>query len=394
MNNSTENPFFRYANHTIDQNDIQAVVNVLKSDFLTQGKLLTDFEGLVCDYIGARYAIATNSATSALHLACLALEVGKGDLVWTSPISFVASANCALYCGANIDFVDINYNTALISVDLLSKKLERAKKNNTLPKLIIVVHLAGSSCDMHDIYKLSIEYGFKVIEDASHAIGGSYKNQKVGTCKYSDITIFSFHPVKIITTGEGGMAVTNNADLAKKIRNLRGHGIVRNGFELEPPGPWYYEMQSLGYNYRITEIQCALGISQLKKIDSFVKLRNELIDNYIKLFSEIENISIVKAPKNVYSSYHLAIIHIHDIDVEQHKNLFKFIRSENIFVQLHYWPIHLNPYYRKLGFKQGQFPFSEKYATSSFSIPLYPTLTNKDQDYIVTVIKYCLSKIL
>ena len=376
-----------YSRQSISKDDIKAVVDVLRSDCLTQGLRLPEFEQAVARKVSARYAIAVNSATSALHLACLALELGSGDWLWTSPISFVASANCGIYCGAKVDFVDIDASTGLMSISALTIKLEQAKLDGKLPKILVPVHLAGTSCDMQAIADLANHYEFSVIEDASHAIGGSYAGQPVGSCKYSDITVYSFHPVKIITTGEGGMALTNDSILAQRIDSLRGHGITRTNFELNSPGPWYYEQQELGYNYRMTEFQAALGLSQLKKLDKFVESRQKLMKFYRDAIQDWQSIEFLVEPKNVYSSYHLAVLRLYNASPEQHRKLFEWMRANGIWVQLHYWPIHLNPYYRRLGFVQGQFPFAEHYALSSFSIPLFPGLTNHQQCEVLRILQ-------
>mgnify|MGYP001418505483 CR=1 FL=1 len=375
-----------YARQFIDNEDIDSVVKVLRSNTITQGPKLDEFEKLVSLNVNADFALAVNSATSALHLSCLALGVSKGDYVWTSSISFVASANCALYCGANIDFVDIEPNTGLISINKLEQKLKIAHKEGKLPKVIIPVHLAGTSCDMKSIFSLSKKYGFKIIEDASHAIGGKYCGKSVGSCEYSEITVFSFHPVKIITTGEGGMALTNNKKTYEKIKALRGHGIFSDGFELESPGPWYYEQQFLGYNYRFTEIQAALGISQLKKLEMFVSKRNEIAHYYRQKLLNSEFYSLLKVPFDVYSSYHLAIIKIKNSNKILHRNLFEWMRKNKVWVQLHYWPVHLQPYYRKIGFKQGYLPNSEEYAQSCFSIPLHFKTSIEEQDLVLDLL--------
>ena len=383
-----------YSKHSIDEDDISAVVNVLKSSAITQGPELNKFEDSISRKLIVKHAIAVNSATSALHLSCMALGLKKGDYLWTSSISFVASANCGLYCGANVDFVDINPTTGLISIEALKIKLESAASNNKLPKIIIPVHLGGSSCDMKSIYELSQKYEFKIIEDASHAIGGKYQNQYVGSCKYSDISVLSFHPVKIITTGEGGMVLTNNDDIYQKIKKLRGHGITSEEFELETPGPWYYEQQLLGYNYRITDIQAALGTSQLKKLDKFVEKRNKLADYYRDILLENKYFKLMEVPQNVYSAYHLAIIRIINSSSKIHRKLFEWMRENQVWVQLHYWPIHLQPYYKKLGFRRGYLPESEKYAESCFSIPLHVKTTKEEQDLVLNLLNRGIEKIL
>ncbi len=378
-----------YAKQSISNDDIEAVVNVLKSDTLTQGELLKIFEQKVNNKVSSKYAIATNSATSALHLACLAIGVGEKDIVWTSPISFVASSNCALYCRAEIDFVDIDPSTALISISALEVKLEKAEKDGKLPKVLIPVHLAGTSCDMKEISRLSNKFGFRIIEDASHAIGGSYLNNPIGSCKYSDICIFSFHPVKIITTLEGGMAVTNNEEIFHKISLLRGHGITRdeNEFIFNSPGPWYYEQQELGFNYRFNEVQASLGITQLKKLDKLVTKRNELMKNYRNFAKDIYNLEFLEETKGAYSAYHLAIIKLKDSTKDRHLSLFKYMRAHGVFVQIHYWPIHLQPYYCNLSFKKGDFPNAENYAISSFSLPIFPDLKDSEQLKVMKELK-------
>lgn len=376
--------FIPYGKQNIDQNDINEVVNVLNSDYLTQGPLVGEFEKLICEKLSPNYAIAVNSATSALHIACMALGVNESDTVWTSPNSFVASANCALYCGAKVDFVDIDLYTGLISIEKLKKKLEEASAIGKLPTLLIPVHLCGSSCDMEAISKLSQKYGFKIIEDASHALGGKYKGKYVGSCHYSDITVFSFHPVKIITTGEGGVATTNNLDYAERLYKLRSHGIEKNHEKFIRPSdkPWIYEQQMLGYNYRMTDIHASLGISQLKKLDKFVEERNEIFRRYKELFQSLDFISFLKVQDNVYSSFHLAVLILNNDAILFHKDIFMFLRKSGIGVQIHYIPIHCQPYYKNLGFKKGDFPNSENYADRAISIPIYPGLSLENQEYI------------
>jgi len=379
-----------YGRQDINQADIDAVISVLRSDFLTQGPAVPAFEKAVAEYTGAHYAIAVNSATSALHIACLALGVGKGDVVWTSPITFVASANCALYCGAKIDFVDINPYTYNICVDRLSEKLAEAERHGELPKVLIPVHLCGQPCDMEAIKALSIQYGFKVIEDASHAIGASYKGKRVGGSDYSDITVFSFHPVKIITTGEGGMAVTKDEQLAKKMRLLRSHGITNLLSEMSPKPSneiWNYQQIGLGFNYRMTDLQAGLGLSQLSRLDSFVERRNELARNYDEAFKSLP----IQTPyliKDCYSSYHLYAIRIksNNRGINQ-QQAYKAMQAANINVNLHYIPVYRQPYYESLGFASGYCPEAEAYFVSSISLPLFSGLEDVQQDYVIHVLQ-------
>lgn len=380
--------YIPYGRQDVTENDIEEVVKVLRSNFLTQGPKVEEFEKRVSEEVEAICGVAVNSATSALHLACLALGLGRGDRLWTSPTTFVASANCGIYCGATIDFVDIERETGLMSVKQLEIKLEKAKKESKLPKIVVPVHLSGASCDMRTIKKLSKKYNFYVIEDASHAIGGSYEKRPVGCCKYSDITVFSFHPVKIITTGEGGMAMTNSVVLAEKMRLLRSHGITKNtiDFQSKNRGPWYYEQKELGYNYRMNDIEAALGISQIKRLKRVVETRNEQRKIYLERLRD-SNIELLTIPSNTYSSVHLVIARLIKSTEEEHKHIFKQLRNSGIGVQLHYEPVHLQPYYRKEGFKEGQFKNAEEYAKTAFSIPVYPGLTNEEQEFVCKKIK-------
>ena len=383
-----------YGRQDISEADIKAVTDVLRSNFLTQGQVVPAFENAVAAYCGVKYAIAVNSATSALHIACLALDVGKGDIVWTSPITFVATANCALYCGATVDFVDIDPVTYNISVKALSQKLVIAEKAGNLPKVVIPVHLCGQSSEMQAIHKLSQQYGFKIIEDASHAIGGKYQNQPVGNCKYSDVTIFSFHPVKIITTGEGGMAVTNNDVLANKLRLLRSHGITRDESQMthEPHGPWYYEQIDLGFNYRMTDIQAALGLSQMQRLDEFVAKRHSIATRYNELLKEIPIVTPFQIA-DTFSGLHLYVIRLKLIEIRQsHKNVFAALRSSGIMVNLHYIPVYRQPYFERLGFKVGYFPEAERYYGDAISIPIYSSLTTHQQDDVVSALKEAINK--
>ena len=373
-----------YGRQDIDSEDIQAVINVLQSDFLTQGPAVNSFEAAISLYVGAQYAVACNSATSALHLACLALGVGHADRVWTSAITFVASSNCALYCGAEVDFVDIDLATYNMSMDALAEKLIVAKRTGTLPKVVIPVHMAGQSCDMEAIYALSQEYGFKVIEDASHAIGGRYRDDLIGSCKFSDITVFSFHPVKIITTGEGGMAVTNNSTLAEKMNLLRSHGITRDAMQMQskPDGPWYYEQIDLGSNYRMTDIQAALGLSQSKKIEHYVLRRNEIAEKYKSILGNL-SITLPIVLENNYSAFHLFIVLLSaGTTKSEHLEVFSQLREYGIGVNIHYIPVYLQPYYQNRGFKKGYCSNAEDYYSRAISLPIFPALAIEQQDLV------------
>ncbi len=374
-----------YGRQNISQDDIDAVIEVLRSDFLTQGPLVPEFEKVVAGYCGAKHAVAVNSATSALHIACLALGVGPGDLVWTSPITFVASANCARYCGADVDFIDIDPDTYNMSMDRLAEKLEQAKQQGRLPKVVIPVHLAGQACEMHKLHSLSIQYGFRIIEDASHAIGGSYQGEKIGSCRYSDITVFSFHPVKIITTGEGGIAVTNDAVLVKQMARLRSHGITRYPSEMThpPDGSWYYQQIELGFNYRMTDIQAALGISQMRRLDDFVAERHAIA----ALYEELLNDTPVTRPwqhPDCHSALHLYIVRVQESRMNySHREVFERMRADGIGVNLHYIPVYRQPYYERMGFRPDDFPEAEHYYSEAISVPIYPGLTADQQREVV-----------
>ena len=373
-----------YGRQTISEADIAAVVRVLQSDFLTQGPQVPAFEGSLKAYCGAVHAVAVNSATSALHLACLALGLGKGDRLWTSPITFTASANCARYCGADVDFVDIDPHTLNMSPAALEAKLKAAKVSGSLPKIVVPVHFAGEPCDMAAIHALSQQYGFKIIEDASHAIGGSYQGGKIGNGEYSDITVFSFHPVKIITTAEGGTALTNSQELAAKLALLRSHGITRNPEEMtrEPDGAWYYQQTDLGYNYRMTELQAALGVSQMQRIDEFVARRHELAARYDHLLAHLPLILPQRNPQN-RSALHLYPIQVLPESGKTRRQIFDYLRQNGIGANVHYIPVHTQPYYRQhFGFKTGDFPAAEAYYAGAISIPLYFGLTEAEQDKV------------
>ena len=380
-------PLIPYGRQTISEADIAAVVEVLRNPFLTQGPTVQHFEQAVAAKVGAWYGVAVNSATSALHIACLALGLGPGDRLWTSPITFVASANCGRYCGAAVDFVDIDPETGLMSVAALEAKLQQAERDGILPKVVVPVHLTGSSCDMAAIGSLAKRYGFAVLEDASHAIGGRYQGEPVGNCRYSSITVFSFHPVKIITTGEGGLATTNDPMLAQLMAELRSHGIVRDAERFERPaaGPWVYEQQQLGFNYRMTDIQAALGFSQLQRLDEIVIERNRQLELYRELLAELP-VQLLEVPDDVLSSVHLAVIRLQQATADQHRQLFEGLRSAGIGVQLHYSPVHLQPYYLALGFAEGQYPEAEAYASSAISLPLFPGLNPADQQRVASVL--------
>jgi UDP-4-amino-4,6-dideoxy-N-acetyl-beta-L-altrosamine transaminase len=376
--------FIPYGRQTITEADIAAVEAVLRGPYLTQGPAVPAFEQAVATRVAARHAVAVNSATSALHLACLALGLGPGDRLWTTPITFVASANCGRYCGAEVDFVDIDPATALISVAALERKLEHAASIGTLPKVLIPVHLCGTSCDMSAIAGLAQRHGVAVLEDASHAIGASYREEPVGNCRHSAISVFSFHPVKIITTAEGGLATTNDPQLAQRMADLRSHGITKEEarFEWPAPGPWSYEQQELGFNYRLTDLQAVLGLSQLQRLDLIVVERQRLLEVYRQQLAALP-LSLLEIPASVLSAQHLAVIRLHDRDPAHHRRVFEGLRAAGIGVQLHYSPVHLQPYYRRLGFSEGDFPEAEAYARNAISLPLYPGLQEQEQERVV-----------
>lgn len=370
-----------YGRQHISQADIDAVTAVLQSDFLTQGPAVPAFEHKLTELTSVQNAVAVNSATSALHIACLALGVGIGSRVWTSPISFVASANCARYCGADVDFVDIEPDSGNMAVTSLREKLEQARLTDTLPQVVIPVHLAGASCDMQQIYYLANEFGFAIIEDASHAVGAIYQDEAVGNCRYSDISIFSFHPVKIITTAEGGVALTNNPELAAKMRSLRSHGITRDDSLMTEPshGAWYYQQLQLGFNYRMTDMQAALGISQSQRLLPIVQKRQLLAANYNQLLADLP-LGLPTLDDDNISAWHLYIIRLND--KAKRKAVFEGLRAADIGVNVHYIPIHTQPYYQQLGFDWGDFPVAEDFYERIISLPMFPELTGEQQQYI------------
>lgn len=382
-------PLIPYGRQDISQTDIDAVIEVLRSDFLTQGPIVPAFEDAVARYCCAQHAVAVNSATSALHIACLALGVGKGDIVWTTPITFVASANCALYCGASIGFVDIDRRTYNLSAERLEERLSQAKKAGKLPKVVIPVHLCGQSCDMQAIHSLAQRYGFKTIEDASHAIGGRYQGEPIGNCRFSDITVFSFHPVKIITTGEGGMALTNDAQLAKRLRLFRSHGITSDAADMHPRAPdelWNYQQIDLGFNYRMTDIHAALGLSQMQRLDAFVTKRNAIAKRYDKLLADFPIVTPWQHTDS-YSSYHLYPIRLKLNEINKtHRQVYDELRAAGILVNLHYIPVYRQPYYEQMGFSAGYCPRAEEYYAEVISIPMYSGLTAAQQDSVVATL--------
>jgi UDP-4-amino-4,6-dideoxy-N-acetyl-beta-L-altrosamine transaminase len=379
-----------YASQDLNQADIDSVVAVLRSEFLTQGATVPLFEKTVSDYAHALYTVAVSSATSALHISCLALGVGRGDHVWTTPISFVATANCALYCGASVDFVDIDPQTYNLSVPLLKKRLAEAEAHGGLPKVVVLVHLCGQPCQLAEVHALSVRYGFKIIEDASHAIGGKYRGEPLGNCRYSDITIFSFHPVKIITTGEGGMAVTNSPELAHSLRLLRSHGVTNLQADMrQRPAHeiWNYQQILLGFNYRMTDIHAALGVSQMARLDEFVARRRALAFRYTELLSDLPLMTPWQHPDGE-SSWHLYVVRLdlHEID-RSHRQVYDALRELGIEVNLHYIPIYLQPYYEKLGFKRGYCPQAEQYFSQALSLPMYSKLSDHQQTRVVAALR-------
>ena len=378
-----------YGRQDITQTDIDAVVGVLQSDFLTQGPMVPRFEQSVAQHVGASHALAVNSATSALHIACLALGLGPGDRLWTTPITFVASANCALYCGAEVDFVDIDPRTYNLCAQALALKLEQAEREGTLPKIVVPVHLCGQPCDMQAIHALSQRYGFKIIEDASHAIGGKYQGEFIGNSRYSDITVFSFHPVKIITTAEGGMALTNDDELASKMALLRSHGITRDPTQMthEADGPWYYQQIDLGFNYRMTELQAALGVTQMERLDQYVARRHQLARRYDDLLTDLP-VTTPWQHADSYSGLHLYVIRLQLDQIQKtHRQVFESLREQGIGVNLHYIPVHMQPHYERMGFEPADFPQAQVYYKEAISIPMFQTMTDEQQDEVIAALR-------
>lgn len=382
-----------YGRQEVTQDDIEEVVRVLGSDFLTQGPQVPRFEQIVASHVGAKHAVAVNSATSALHLACLALGLGSDDWLWTSPVTFVASANCGLYCGAKVDFVDIDPQTCNMSVECLEEKLVQAEAVGKLPKIVVPVHFAGQPCDMAPIHALSQRFGFKIIEDASHAIGGKYKGEFIGNGRFSDITIFSFHPVKIITTAEGGIALTNDIELAKKMAMLRSHGITRDPEQMVQgsDGPWCYQQIDLGYNYRMTELQAALGASQMTRLNRYVSRRHELAARYDALLADMP-VTVPWRHLENYSSLHLYPIRLKINRIgKTRRDVFESLRDQGIGVNVHYIPVHIQPYYKKIGFKVGDFPEAERYYTEAISLPIFQTMSEGQQDEVSAALRNALA---
>lgn len=383
-----------YGKQDISQSDIDAVVAVLQSEFLTQGPMVPRFEQLVAAYCGASHAVAVNSATSALHIACLALGLGPGDWLWTSPITFVASANCGLYCGAQVDFVDIDPETLNLCPAALEQKLLEAERSERLPKVVVPVHLRGQPCDMRAIYALAQRFGFKIVEDGSHAIGGRYLGDPVGNCRYSDISVFSFHPVKIITSAEGGMATTNNPYIARRMALLRSHGITREPEQMTkaPDGPWYYQQIDLGFNYRMTELQAALGLSQMERLDAYVARRHELAQRYDALLHKLP-VTVPVQTTDGHSALHLYVVRLKLGQVNRpHGEVFNRMRQQGVGVNLHYIPVHTQPWYARMGFQAEDFPHAMAYYKEALTLPLYPTLTESDQMAVVAALEQAVTE--
>ncbi|MDB6118480.1 MAG: pseC [Verrucomicrobiaceae bacterium] len=373
-----------YGRQSISEQDIAAVVEVLRSDFLTQGPAIGRFESAVNDWCGSRHGVAISNGTAALHLAVKALGVGHGDWVWTSPITFTASANCARYCGARVDFVDVDPGTVNLCPDRLAAKLEIAEKNGTSPKVVIPVHFAGQSCAMDRIHALGQKYGFRIIEDAAHALGGTYLNERVGNCRWSDMVTHSFHPVKIITSGEGGMVTTNDDELASRVALLRTHGITRDPalMEGESHGPWYYQQVELGYNYRMTDIQAALGASQMTRLESFAARRREIASLYDAAVASLPLHALARDPKAV-SGWHLYMIRLDLKTIRKtRREVFESLRAQGIGVNVHYIPVHLQPDYARLGFTAGMFPEAEQYYEECITLPMFPAMADEDVERV------------
>lgn len=382
-----------YGRQDITDEDLVAVTAALRSDWLTQGPAVPRFESAVSEYCEVAHAVAVNSATSALHVACLAIGLGEGDWLWTSPNTFVASANCGLYCGARVDFVDIDPHTFNLSVTALAQKLEQAQGDGKLPKVVVAVHFGGQSCDMEGIFELSGRYGFRVIEDASHAVGARYKERPVGCCQYSDITVFSFHPVKIVTTAEGGMALSNNGDFAGRMRMLRAHGVTRDPSDMVGPseGPWYYQQVALGFNYRMTDILAALGVSQMTRLDAYVRRRHEIAAVYDDAFRDLPVIA-QSCLAGAYSALHLYVVRLRleELSVGR-REIFDSLRAKSIGVNVHYIPVHLQPYYQKIGFGVNDFPEAEKYYREAISLPMFPKMTSTQQGVVIEALTHALT---
>jgi UDP-4-amino-4,6-dideoxy-N-acetyl-beta-L-altrosamine transaminase len=374
-----------YGKHLVDEDDIDAVVDVLRNQFLTQGKVVPQFEQALCDYTGAKYCVAVNSATSGLHVACLAAGVGTGDIVWTVPNSFVASANCALYCGASIDFVDIDPTTRNIDVDALARKLQQAASQNRLPKVLIVVHFSGLSCDMQSIRSLTQKYSIVLIEDAAHGLGGSYQQSKIGSCVYSDMAVLSFHPVKSITSAEGGAVLTNQNQFHEKLKLFAKHGVTKDPeqYQGESHGPWYYQQLELGYNYRLSDMQAALGLSQLKKLNSFMHRRAEIAKIYDEALVNLP-LKLPVVDSQSQSAWHLYMV---ELTLHDRQNIYQQLHAKGVGVNVHYIPIHLQPYYQQLGFKQGDFPVSEHFYQHALTLPLFPSLTDVEQTKVIETLR-------
>jgi len=376
-----------YSQQSIDKNDIKSVVNVMKSKYLTQGNYVKNFERKICHFTSAKYAVALSNASAALHIACITLNLKKNDTLWTVPNTFVASASCALHCGAKVSFVDIDRETQNIDINKLEKKLIISKKNKTLPKVLVPVHFAGQPTPQKEIFKLSRKYGFKIIEDASHSLGAKNGREKVGSCKWSDMTVFSFHPVKPMTSAEGGIVTTNNKNYFESLGMLRNNGITKDPKKLKIKTDWYYEQQKLGFNYRMNEIQAALGLSQLRKLNKFNRFRNKVANKYYKKLATLP-LNLPKIRKNFYSTYHLFCITLDLKKIKLPYNLiFSKLRKKGVGVVLHYLPVHLHPIFKKLGFKKGQYPVAERHAKTALSLPMFYGMTNSQIEYVVRTLK-------